>query len=197
MDRRTVLKGIAALPFAGLPAPEALARQHPFTGLMNVNTASRYIPNPHKFSMVLFMTAAQNYPSCGDTFLGVTSLISTLNARNDIEPIIVMPHTSVQNNPNDKRNAARATNTYPDNIRFTILTADLATLQQAAHAVGTSFSTNRGGKVDGHSLDAFFLSPNGDLLYSSRAANLPYDNVELTQRLIDRHIAHNVPSWER
>lgn len=196
--RRTVLKGIAALPFAGLPAPEALARQHPFAGLMNVNTVSRFQPDPHKFSMVLFMTAQQSYPSCGDTFLGVVQLISALNAYHDIEPIIVMPRAKDQKNPNDQRNASRATHTYDGNLRFTILTADLDRVQQAARSVGTSFSTDRHGKVDGHSLDAFFLSPEGECLYSSRAANLPYnDAASLTRRFMNRYVAHNAPGRYR
>ena len=137
---------------------------HPFSGLVDMKTGQPYCPSSDKFSLALFMTQQQSYPSCGGAFIGVYQGITLLNAGNQIEPVIIMPRATEQSDPDDRRNLSRA-----EQMGFKILTGDLEEIQRAAKQLGTAFETNDKGQVSGHSLDAFFLTPSGQKLFQHYA----------------------------
>lgn len=137
---------------------------HPFSVLQDMQTGQPYRPSPDRFSLVLFMTAQQSYPSCGGAFIGVSQGIKQLDADHQIQPVIVMPRLVDQANYDDQRNLYSA-----QQMGFTILTGNLEDIQNAAMAMDTAFEVNNHGKANGHSLDAFFLAPNGQKLFNHYA----------------------------
>ena len=180
MNRRSFLSGIAASSF--LPSLVlAQSSAHPFARLINPDTGHLYEPQAGKFTLAMFMSAQESYPSCGGAFIGVHQALAYMRRPDKVQPVIVMPKISDQSNTNDYRNLQRAKSSEVD---FTILTGDLGDVLAAADMVdGAFFERDNNGKVSGHTLDAFFLTPSGRMIFHHRAE----DNFTLTP-LVDRAI---------
>lgn len=172
ITRRGFLSGIGAAVFAAsLPMDKAQAASvHPLGHLDDITTLNKFEPRAGAFGLVLFMTAQELYPGCGGAFVGAGSVLQYRQSAGiaDIQPILVIPKVSDQPDPQDLRNLDRALAGEP---RYTVLTGALPDIVRAASNVGQAFYEidKASGKVTGHTLDAFFLTPSGNRLFSHRA----------------------------
>ena len=143
------------------PSETMAAPRHPFAKLIDLDTVRHYRPDPQKFTLAVFMTAQQNYASCGEAFIGVRELISMLGAQDKIDPILVMPRSADQPDPSDLRNLAKA-----QQYKMRVLTGALPDVLAAAYAVGASFQIDSQRKVVGHEDPprAYFLTSRGETL---------------------------------
>jgi len=166
MHRRQFLTTLAACAF--MRPSLVLARDaHPFAGLINPDTGRVYAPQAGKFTLAMFMTAQESYPGCGGAFLGIQQTLAVSPWRDQIAPVLVMPKISDQTNGSDIRNLRRAKSYDPP---YTILTGALPDVVRASEAVeGAFFELNAQGKVNGHTLDAFLLTPAGNMIFHHRA----------------------------
>lgn len=182
MNRRQFLSTLGAGFLAAVTPAYAKDSPHPLARLTDINTGTNFRPSPDKFSLVIFMTAQQNYPSCGGAFIGLSQVIDMSEQGERIQPILVMPRISDQSIPSDHRNLARATSY---DVGFTILTGELNDVIASARDVGAYFELDAQGKVNGHTLDAYFLTPSGKKLFRHLAED-NFTMTPLTNRLLSR-----------
>ncbi|MAE50490.1 MAG: hypothetical protein CMH27_01630 [Micavibrio sp.] len=183
MHRRQFLSAVAACAF--VPSSMLLASEnvgHPFAALINPDTGRRFEPQGGKFVLALFMSAQESYPNCGASFIGMYQTLSDSEWADHIEPVLIMPKISDQSNPKDIRNLQRA-KSFP--TPYTILTGDLADIVRASRDVGAFFEFDENGKVSGHTLDAFLLTPAGKMVFHHRAD----DNFKMVE-LVDKAVGH-------
>ena len=166
INRRQFSTAAAATAFV----PQSVwgqSRAHPFEKLIDVKAERRFSPEPDTYTLALFMTAEQLYPSCGEAFLCVHYVKQQLPNPDKIQPVVVMPKTTDQTNPQDRRNFNRAWNS---DLGFKVLTGELHDVQNAAQQYGAFFKT-RQGKVIEHSLDIVFMTPSGEKLFQADTGN--------------------------
>lgn len=177
MDRRRFLAGLGAACFAPAAAADSGAGAHPFARLDNPDTGGRFVPRPGIFTLAIFMTAQKIYEDCGSAFGGIYQTLAYLQHPGLVRPVLVMPRLSDQQNPHSMDNLARAKS---GEIDFTILTGALPDVLAAAERVdGAFFEQDANGKVSGHTLDGFFLTPSGKTILRHNAA----DNITLTNTI--------------
>lgn len=157
------------------------ALSHSLGGLSDIATGAAFQPRAGAYGMVIFMTAQELYANCGGAFVGVASVMTYRQSTADIQPILVIPKVSDQQDPQDMRNLHRALGADP---AFTILTGELPDVMQAAGNIhGAFYELDAQGKVSGHTLEAFFLTPSGKLLFHHPAE----DSITYTG-LVDRMV---------
>lgn len=186
MNRRVFLSGISAT--ALLPqftaAQEVQGNSHPFEFLRDISTGENFRFDEERYNLVIVMTAQESYSDCGGAFIGVHQIMTELNARDTIHPIMIMPRVADQSyGQSDLRNIARAQRSeYP----ITILSGDLTDIQAAIATLNGAFlEIDPQGKVSGHTQDAYFLTPSGNQLLSHRADDY-FTFVPLIDRIIGR-----------
>ncbi len=188
MKRRDFLSLLAAQCFLS-GSVFAQTNRHPFESLIDIETGQYFKPNSEKFSLVIFMTAQQSYPSCGGAFLGVRQVIMDMGVNNNIEPILIMPRIGDQQDPHDHRNLAQA-KSY--DVNFRILTGSLLDIKNASAGVGAFFKINAADKVYGHTLDAYFLTPSGKKLFQHPAEDY-FTFSPLVEKIIGKcHTPENI-----
>lgn len=172
MNRREFIAGALSTTLATAISPistigaNAQTATASITSLTDVETGRNFEPEEGKFNFVLFMTAAQHYPSCGGAFLTAMALVQELDAADEIQPILVMPNVRYQQNPSDTRNLSRATNSPVD---FKILTGEINDIVRVARGMGAFYEFDANGRIAEHSQDAFFTTPSGNKLIQHRA----------------------------
>lgn len=184
MNRRNFLTALAACAFvpSSLLRADESEERHPFASLINPDTGRGYEPQSGKFALALFMSAQESYPSCGGAFIGIYQTLAYSQWSNYIEPVLVMPKISDQSNKDDIRNLRRAKSF---DTAYTILTGDLPDVLRASESVGAFFELNSQGKVNGHTLDAFLLTPSGNMIFHHRADD-HFTMVEMVDKAIGK-----------
>lgn len=170
--------GFSSLMVSGASAGDA----HPLQGLKNVETGREYSPDD-RFPIVLAMTAQPYYASCGEAFIGVQAALDNIG-RERFEPVLIMPNVQDQLDPESVDNLISATTVYKDAIGFTILTGDLDQIAEVSQRLQGAFELSEG-KVTGHTLDGFVLSPDGGIIDRRRADNYLYDWGLLREKIDD------------
>ncbi|MFP4314507.1 MAG: hypothetical protein ACLFR0_09325 [Alphaproteobacteria bacterium] len=187
MNRREFFSSALAACFsaANLRAEEA----HPFSGLIDINTGQNFRAQNGVFNLTLFMTAQQYYDSCGGSFIGVRQVVFETNAHDRIQPLLIMPRVTDQIDPSDLRNLARAQDS---DAGFKILTGDLESVMSATNAVdGAFFNLNGQGKVSDHTLNAFLMTPSGNMLINHLADDY-FTYINLVERVMQQcKLRHN------
>lgn len=183
MNRRSFLTALAASAFMRPSLGTAQEAGHPFAALVNPDTGRNYEPQEGKFALALFMSAQESYPDCGGAFIGVHQTLAFSRWSSYIEPVLVMPKISDQSNPSDINNLRRAKSAATP---YTILTGPLPDVLLASEKVqGAYFKLNAAGRISGHTLDAFLLTPRGNMIFHHRA-----DDHFTMVDLVDRAIGH-------
>ncbi|NCT40389.1 MAG: hypothetical protein GW778_01845 [Alphaproteobacteria bacterium] len=186
MNRRYFLRGAAAFAAASNVSPShAQSRSHPLSQLIDINTGRNFEPQLDRFSVALFMTAEQRYPSCGAAFIGIQGVIDWVSSSAPLQPVLIMPKFKNQPDPSRRENLASVTDTYA-NLNFTILTGELDQLRDVSEVYGDPFTfDNARSVVSDHTLDAFLLKPqSGGVLLRYRADDY-YNSSPIIQDLIN------------
>lgn len=217
MNRRGFLKSaMGGALMASIPARSFADENHALAGLRQLRVDNRAVvgaqsfePARGAFYAVLPMTAAAMYPSCGAAVAGLK--MASEEAGEHVQPVVLMV------GPNDqaasgKENIDLMINQYPD---IPVLTGDKESVLRAANAISQSlyrqdieerdsrlrdlaanqasapFSLNAEGRIDGHSVYAYLLNPEGRVVgafYAEYGAGL---DPEMFVRAIDEC----VPNW--
>lgn len=134
---------------------------HPLSPLLDIDTGKHFSPRENVFNVALFMTAQKSYASCGEAFLGMDHIVGRASKNTlQIKPILVIPKISDQTDPDNRDNLSRAQKAG----NFTILTGSLRDVRAAAAHYNAIYELENG-KVSGHTLDGFMLSPNGAQMF--------------------------------
>ena len=159
MHRRSFLKGAAisaVYAASALPAVAACDSPHKFARLKYRGTDRLFRPNPNKFGLVLFMTAQDVNPSCGEAFAGVQNLMGLLGVyQQKIQPILVVPESKYQPDPHNDRNLRSAK---ASKVDFDILEGDIDDIRGLNNFYGEIYEAG-GSMVSNHGVDLFFLPP--------------------------------------
>ncbi len=170
------------LAFSGKAAFGA-SQGHILSPLIDIGTKGNF-QSDARYPIVLCMTAQKTQASCGEAFAGIDVAMQTIGTEK-LRPILLMPNVADQANPKDLTNLILATTEYK-RLGFTILTGDTRTMRNLDQALGGNvFNVNGEGKFYNHSLDAFVLSPQGELIYRQPAEDLTFNASALNQ-IIDQ-----------
>ncbi len=174
------MAGVFAAAGQGASAQTACENPHPLSPLLDIETGQHFTPRENVFNVALFMTAQKSYASCGEAFLGMDFIVgrASKNAL-EIKPVLVIPKISDQTDPDNRENLSWAQNAE----NFTILTGSLRDVRVAAAHYDAIYEFENG-KVSGHTLDGFMLSPSGEQLFRHDARDhLTF--ADLSARIID------------
>lgn len=175
MNRRSLLAGLSGLAVAGLAPDFAHANQdrHPLERLKDIDTGLDFALESKRFNLVVVMTAQESYADCGSIFAGVHMIMNEPGLRESVRPVMIMPRVADQSaGASDLRNLARA-----QDMDITVLSGPLDDVKAALSALDGAFlEYDSSGKVNGHTQNAYFLTPSSKLLLTHPAA----DNITLT-----------------
>jgi hypothetical protein len=186
MKRRALLTGLSGLAATSLIPSFAMAEEgvHPMERLLNIETGRNFQFDESKFNLVIVMTAQKSYEDCGAMLIGMIMIMRESELRNKIRPIVIMPRVADQTSGGaDKTNLNSA---YDSECPFEILSGSLADVKNAVSGLdGAYLEYNAHGKVNGHTQNAFFLAPSGNMLLTHPAAD-NFTLVPLIGNIIDR-----------
>lgn len=187
MNRRGFLTGLSGLVATSLTSGFASAGHdtgHPMQRLLNINTGQNFSFEDEKFNLVIVMTAQESYPDCGSTFIGMHMIMNEARMRGSIRPVMIMPRVADQTAGNaDTGNLSRALSSeHP----YHILSGSLDDINAAIGSLNGAFlELDAQGKVNGHTQDAFFLTPSGTQLLRHSASDY-FNLTPLVDQITDR-----------
>ena len=180
-NRRQFLAGLGVaflVPSQGVAAGGG----HPLSFLENISTRRGVEPDG-RFALVLCMTAQKiPFTDCGAAFDGIKAALDACG-RDKVRPLLVMPNVQDQVDPNNRENLILVTTHYKSTIGFTILTGRTAEMRRVNSVFDRAFDINANGKVERHSLDAFLLSTDGELLLRQRAEDFVFSTDQIESKI--------------